>query len=148
MEQIRLFERRKGETSAKAVVRNISNYSLYILLILMITLVSMVSQDFFTVDNFVNLFRQISISGVAAIGMTFIMLIDEIDLSAGANAALAGVIACMLLKDSGILWICRHSGGHYNCHRDFRALRRTLRHIPYISENTIIYRNLRCFLYI
>ena len=81
MEQIRLFERRKGETSAKAVVRNISNYSLYILLILMITLVSMVSQDFFTVDNFVNLFRQISISGVAAIGMTFIMLIDEIDLS-------------------------------------------------------------------
>ena len=66
MEQIRLFERRKGETSAKAVVRNISNYSLYILLILMITLVSMVSQDFFTVDNFVNLFRQISISGVAA----------------------------------------------------------------------------------
>ena len=95
MEQIRLFERRKGETNAKAVVRNISNYSLYILLILMITLVSMVSQDFFTVDNFVNLFRQISISGVAAIGMTFIMLIDEIDLSAGANAALAGVIACM-----------------------------------------------------
>ena len=104
MEQIRLFERRKGETSAKAVVRNISNYSLYILLILMITLVSMVSQDFFTVDNFVNLFRQISISGVAAIGMTFIMLIDEIDLSAGANAALAGVIACMLLKEEiGIL---------------------------------------------
>ena len=42
MEQIRLFERRKGETNAKAVVRNISNYSLYILLILMITLVSMV----------------------------------------------------------------------------------------------------------
>lgn len=104
MEKIRIFEKRKGETTAKAVVRNISNYSLYIMLILMITLVSMVSQDFFTVDNFVNLFRQISISGVAAIGMTFVMLIDEIDLSAGANAALSGVIACMLLKeDFGVL---------------------------------------------
>ncbi|MDY3230529.1 MAG: ABC transporter permease [Clostridiaceae bacterium] len=99
MERINLFEKRKGETTAKAVVRNISNYSLYILLLLMITFVSMVSEDFFTVDNFINLFRQISISGVAAIGMTFVMLIDEIDLSAGANAALAGVIACMLLKE-------------------------------------------------
>ena len=82
MERINLFEKRKGETTAKAVVRNISNYSLYILLLLMITFVSMVSEDFFTVDNFINLFRQISISGVAAIGMTFVMLIDEIDLSA------------------------------------------------------------------
>lgn len=99
MKKNNLFEKRKGETTAKAVIRTVSNYSLYIILILMVTLVSMVSDDFFTVDNFINLFRQISISGVAAIGMTFVMLIDEIDLSAGANAALAGVISCLLLRE-------------------------------------------------
>jgi inositol transport system permease protein len=48
---------------------------------------------FLTLPNLVNLARQISINGILAVGVTFVLLTGGVDLSLGSVVALAGVIA-------------------------------------------------------
>src|SRR5512140_3182936 len=48
---------------------------------------------FLTVPNLVNLVRQISINGILAVGVTFVLLTGGVDLSLGSVVALAGVAA-------------------------------------------------------
>jgi ribose transport system permease protein len=50
---------------------------------------------FATPENLVNVLRQNSMLGLAALGMTFVILTGGIDLSVGALLAVAGVVAAM-----------------------------------------------------
>lgn len=51
---------------------------------------------FFTVNNLINITRQISLLVVIALGATLVMCVDEFDLSIGALASLGGVIAAKM----------------------------------------------------
>ena len=48
--------------------------------------------------NLMNVLRQVSISGLIAIGMTFVILTGGIDLSVGSLVALAGLVAAYVAK--------------------------------------------------
>src|SRR6266545_3356162 len=48
---------------------------------------------FLTVPNLVNLVRQISINGILAIGVTYVLVTGGVDLSLGSVVALTGVVA-------------------------------------------------------
>lgn len=52
-----------------------------------------ISDTFRTTQNLINVLRQISINGIIAIGMTFVILTGGIELSVGSLVAVAGVIA-------------------------------------------------------
>lgn len=54
---------------------------------------SIARPGFLTVANLVNLFRQISINGILAVGVTYVLLTGGVDLSLGSLVALSGVIA-------------------------------------------------------
>lgn len=49
--------------------------------------------NFLTLQNLVNVLRQISINGILAVGVTFVLLTGGVDLSLGSLVALTGVIA-------------------------------------------------------
>jgi len=51
--------------------------------------------NFLTFGNLVNLVRQISINGILAVGVTYVLLTGGVDLSLGSLVALTGVIAAM-----------------------------------------------------
>lgn len=53
-------------------------------------------KQFFTVINLMNLFRQSSIIGVIAVGMTFVIITGCIDLSVGSIVAVCGIIAARM----------------------------------------------------
>ena len=57
--------------------------------------------EFFNLQNIVNVARQASITGVVAIGMTFVVLTSGIDLSVGSILAVVGVSFAMLIQ-SGV----------------------------------------------
>lgn len=76
----------------------IGKYNLLILLIVFITIASILSKEFLTVGNFLNLLQQSSVTGIIAIGMTFVILVAGIDLSVGSIVALAGMVVAILLK--------------------------------------------------
>jgi len=48
---------------------------------------------FLTAPNLINLVRQISVNGILAVGVTYVLLTGGVDLSLGSVAALAGVVA-------------------------------------------------------
>jgi len=58
---------------------------------------------FLTSKNLLNVLRQVSITGIVAVGMTFVIITGGIDISVGSTVALSSVIAAWALKqDLGI----------------------------------------------
>jgi ribose/xylose/arabinose/galactoside ABC-type transport system permease subunit len=69
---------------------------LVLALITLAVTLSGVRPIFLTVPNLVNLVRQISINGILAVGVTFVLLTGGVDLSLGSLVALTGVAAAHL----------------------------------------------------
>jgi len=83
------------------VKSNFSKLGPLIGLVVFIIILAFVSDNFFTVNNMLNLLRQVSINGLIAFGMTFVILTGGIDLSVGSMLALGSALTAGLLT-SGI----------------------------------------------
>jgi ribose transport system permease protein len=70
----------------------------FIALLVIAVGLSIVSPDFLRVDNLLNVMRQSSINALIAFGMTLVILLGGIDLSAGSVLALSSVIIANLLQ--------------------------------------------------
>jgi ribose/xylose/arabinose/galactoside ABC-type transport system permease subunit len=66
---------------------------LIVALALIFAALSIANPSFLTVANLINLLRQISINGILAVGVTYVLLTGGVDLSLGSLVALTGVIA-------------------------------------------------------
>jgi len=70
---------------------------LLIILGLLVVGFSLASEYFFTSRNLLNITRQVSINFIVAVGMTFLLLLGEIDLSVGSTAALVGIVTAWIM---------------------------------------------------
>ena len=70
-----------------------------ILLIVLVVVMALVSDNFFTLNNIMNIFRNQALKGVIAFGMTMVIIAGQIDLSVGSQVALAGVIVARFCRD-------------------------------------------------
>ena len=71
-------------------------------LIVVSVLMAFASDNFFTLNNILNVLRQVSVVGILAVGMTFVILTGGIDLSVGAVMALSGTLAAGLMVNMGL----------------------------------------------
>lgn len=69
-----------------------SKYGIGILFLILIVLISLMNNAFFSFANLRNIFLQVSINGILAVGVTLIIITGGIDLSMGSTVALAGVL--------------------------------------------------------
>ncbi|MGI6072872.1 MAG: ABC transporter permease [Lachnospiraceae bacterium] len=69
----------------------------FLVLVILVVLFSFVANNFFTTGNFINIARQITEVSIAAIGMTFVIITGEIDLSPGAIYGLAAAMCAYML---------------------------------------------------
>ncbi len=75
--------------------------------VLIVAVFSLLSPDkFCTLDNWINISRQISLLVVISMGATLVMVVDEFDLSIGAMASLGGVLAALLAVEGQPLAVC------------------------------------------
>lgn len=65
-------------------------------------LMTIASGKFLEPDNLINIVRQVSINGILAVGMTFVILTSGIDLSVGAVMALSSTIMAGAMINFGI----------------------------------------------
>lgn len=63
---------------------------------------SIASQEFLSMNNLSNIIRQVSINGILAVGMTFVILTGGIDLSVGSVMALTGTIMAGMMINYGM----------------------------------------------
>lgn len=83
-----------------------STYGVFFILVIEFLIFSLASKSFLTLGNILSVSRQMSFTGIAAIGMTLVMLTGGIDISVGSMLAMAGVLCAKLSADVGLpLWI-------------------------------------------
>lgn len=78
-------------------------FALVAVVFVIVGVMSILSPVFMTSKNVTNIFRQISINGIIAVGMTFVILLGDIDLSVGAIVGVVSVI-CGNLLEQGMNW--------------------------------------------
>ena len=69
----------------------------FIGLLLIVIIISIMSPNFLTLNNLLNVLRQVSINALIAFGMTFVILTGGIDLSVGSILALTGAVTAGLM---------------------------------------------------
>jgi ribose transport system permease protein len=84
---------------------NLTNMAPLIALIILLILSAIASEHFLIPRNLTNVLRQVSYTGIIALGMTFVIIAGGIDLSVGSMLALVGVLVIMLLNYLGDGWM-------------------------------------------
>ncbi|MDX2386896.1 ribose ABC transporter permease [Sinorhizobium medicae] len=80
------------ETKA-ALVRALKQYGgIFLSLVMLCIVFSFFNPRFMTLINFMNILQQVAVIAIAAFGMTWVILLGEIDLSVGSIIAVAGMV--------------------------------------------------------
>ena len=80
-------------------------YALYFAFAILLVVFSFASPWFLSIDNFLNIGRQTALVSIIAIGMTFVIIARQIDLSVGSALALSGMSAALAMAHIGDNWI-------------------------------------------
>ncbi|MDE3760750.1 ABC transporter permease [Sinorhizobium meliloti] len=76
-----------------ALVRALKQYGgIFLSLVMLCIVFSFFNPRFMTVVNFMNILQQVAVVAIAAFGMTWVILLGEIDLSVGSIIAVAGMV--------------------------------------------------------
>jgi putative xylitol transport system permease protein len=78
----------------------IAKYGIIISFVALIIILSLANPYFLTEPNLLNVLRQVSINGLLAVGMTYVILAGGIDLSVGSVLAFSGLVAARLVTGS------------------------------------------------
>ena len=73
----------------------------FIALVVLLTACAISNEYFRSPQNLVNITRQVACSGIAALGMTFVIIAGGIDLSVGSLLAVAGVGGVLCMNEIG-----------------------------------------------
>ncbi len=82
-----------GRPLRDLLMPSIQRGSILIALLAICLILSLMTPNFLTVANLINVARQISLNGILAVGVTFVLLTGGVDLSLGSLVALTGVVA-------------------------------------------------------
>lgn len=74
-------------------------------LILLVLVICIMNPRFLQISNLRNVFTQVSVNAIIAVGMTFVILTGGIDLSVGSILAFAGAVAAMVMKTTGNVFL-------------------------------------------
>lgn len=73
----------------------LSKWGILLSLVILVIVMSFAHPSFLSLGNITNILRQVSINGILAVGMTFVVLTAGIDLSIGSVLAFCGVVSAM-----------------------------------------------------
>lgn len=93
---------KKENSRANSIGKIYAAYGVFLILILEFIIFSISSNKFLTPANILSVGRQMSFTGIAAIGMTLVMLTGGIDISVGAMLAMSGVLCAKFSVEYGL----------------------------------------------
>ncbi|WP_298349502.1 ABC transporter permease [Runella sp.] len=86
------------QTTLESQKKRLAKLQPLIALFILCLIIGFLSDKFFTVSNFWNVLRQISVNICISVGMTLVVLMAGIDLSVGSVLALCGAVTAGLFK--------------------------------------------------
>jgi len=95
-----------GDKHLGNMFSNVRELGVLIALLLLVLAFSLASPVFFTVNNLLNIIRQVSLTGIIAMGMTMVIVSGEIDLSVGSVYGFGAIISGLLMTTAGLpIWL-------------------------------------------
>jgi ribose transport system permease protein len=91
-----------GERNIADRIKRFPQLSILGAFIVLFIVLAISSDSFLTSSNLINVVRQASPSLIVAIGMTFVLVLGEIDLSVGSVACLSGTLSAGLMTTNGL----------------------------------------------
>jgi ribose transport system permease protein len=82
---------------AQTLLRGERPYMLYLAFAVLLVVFSLSSPWFLSLDNFLNIGRQTTLVSIIAVGMTFVIVARQIDLSVASTLALSGMAAALAM---------------------------------------------------
>lgn len=73
------------------------NYGMIVVMIVTVIVFSVSSENFFKINTLWTILKQVAITGIIAVGMTFVLLTGGIDLSVGSIAGVTAVTAAIFM---------------------------------------------------
>jgi ribose transport system permease protein len=90
----------------RSLINTAKPYTIYAAFVALVALFSLSSPVFFSEDNFLNIGRQTALVTIIAVGMTFVIIAGEIDLSVASVLALSGMTSAWAITHiAGSAWI-------------------------------------------
>lgn len=84
----------------------LSTISVFIILAAEILFFALTADNFFSSSNLLSVGRQVSMTGIAAVGMTILLLVGGIDISVGTMCAFTGVVCTKLVVQGQLpIWL-------------------------------------------
>lgn len=81
----------------KQIVNLLLEYGIAVVLLLLIIIFATQSSNFLSVNTVMTILKQVSITGIISVGMTFVILTGGIDLSVGSIAGVSSVTAAIFM---------------------------------------------------
>lgn len=79
-----------------------NKYGVLLILLILTVIFWIINPAFMTIQNMINILKQVSIIGVVAVGMTFVLLSDGIDLSVGGVISLVCITLSLYVAEMGV----------------------------------------------
>jgi ribose transport system permease protein len=95
----------RGRRLAQTLLRGEWPYMLYVAFAILLVVFSLASPYFLSINNFLNIGRQTTLVSIMAVGMTFVIIARQIDLSVASTLALSGMAAALAMAHIGNHWL-------------------------------------------
>ncbi len=86
----------------KDLTNQLKKYGIYMVFLVLVVFFSIASPTFLKTANLLNVARQISMMGIAAVGFAFTLLLGGIDLSIGSMVTLVNIVTAWLMVNAGV----------------------------------------------
>jgi ribose transport system permease protein len=86
-------------------------YMLYVAFAILLVVFSIASPHFLSLDNFLNIGRQTALVSIIAVGLTFVIIARQIDLSVASTLALSGMSAALAMAHLHDSWFVGVAAG-------------------------------------
>ena len=86
-------------------------YMLYVAFVVLLIVFSIASPFFLSLDNFLNIGRQTALVSIIAVGLTFVIIARQIDLSVASTLALSGMSAALAMANVYNSWYVGAAAG-------------------------------------
>jgi ribose/xylose/arabinose/galactoside ABC-type transport system permease subunit len=93
---------RTGARVKRAAQTLFREYSIFFVFLLVCVVITSIRPVFLSVDNIFNVIRQVSMIGIMSVGMTFVILSADIDLSVGSVAGFCGALTAGVIARQGL----------------------------------------------
>ena len=77
-------------------------YGIWLVLLFLLVLFTVLSENFLKSHNLLNVARQVSFMGIAAVGFSYVLLLGGIDLSIGSVITLVNIVTAYMMVNWGI----------------------------------------------